>query len=869
MSQLDFKAFKQAGAKVKTLVFHPVQPWLAYADVNHTITVWDWTNQQVVWEVQLSGADEGTLQDAMLQRLAEKETGYYGKAAIPRPGATAKGTAPGAVKDLQFLDTEACYWQLALQHSMQYRAHSKAGLPHLGRVRGLKGHRWLIAACETKILMTDLVSRASREVPRAVMDGRAPTSLAFLYKCSPLLLGYGAGENNSQAIITPVMAVGTSAGVIYLISVSTLQVYAKLTGAHKSSVTKLLVLGGREQGGPDFLLSCSADGTVAVWEPSAAAPQGPDKEISAKVSFKAHDGAVLAMQLFQVNQGSPDPGPLRLITSGDDKRVAVWEAWTWKEGARTRPFAKGAADSLAFSPRAGAATGAEPCIVLSSGERAALWGLYPTSRQLEVREVASLDSLVPAGQKKLPKVYRVACHPLLPHVIAVGANTGVGLLSFDPQVPPPVAPFPLPAPAPADLDSPRAAPSTSAPFRGCEYVVATESQLWHVAYRPGWSEGPSGRQLDADLKSKHSVASFGPHGRAEVALSWDGAHCSVVWPEECRYTVYATEPLASKAPWREVARGSAIAVVWASASSTFAVLHVPKAAAPTPTTRSKKKLRAKEEDAAAAAAQAAASAAAAANTAVEVYRVEEGGAVKQVCSNVIMGSDRPTSLHGGAVLGVGFDKKIRPGHRRGQAMRWYSWSTYGGIGEVMVEPRWISWGPDASVAVLAYDDTLVFCRTQPTFSAFASLPLKDATSGAWHSHQLYVTTPSAVYCVMVASHADSTTPHLEVVRLASHAGGAVAQAAAAGDAAAALPAETLRCAGPTVCAGVREGVLWLLDTRGQPFVLPTSHAGLRARSLALAGAPALARSVAEQGVDHAVHLSDTTFSSDTAYLMLP
>ncbi len=36
--------------------------------------------------------------------------------------------------------------------------------------------------------------------------------------------GYGAGENNSQAIITPVMAVGTSAGVIYLISVSTLQV---------------------------------------------------------------------------------------------------------------------------------------------------------------------------------------------------------------------------------------------------------------------------------------------------------------------------------------------------------------------------------------------------------------------------------------------------------------------------------------------------------------------------------------------------------------------------------------------------------------------------------------------------------------------
>ncbi len=52
---------------------------------------------QVVWEVHLSGADEGALQDAMLQRLAEKETGYYGKAGIPRPGATSKGAAPGAV----------------------------------------------------------------------------------------------------------------------------------------------------------------------------------------------------------------------------------------------------------------------------------------------------------------------------------------------------------------------------------------------------------------------------------------------------------------------------------------------------------------------------------------------------------------------------------------------------------------------------------------------------------------------------------------------------------------------------------------------------------------------------------------------------
>jgi hypothetical protein len=41
-----------------------------------------------------------------------------------------------------------------------------------------------------------------------------------------------------------------------------------------------------------------------------------DSPFSAQVMWKAHDGSVLAMELFQVNQDSANPGPLRLITSG-------------------------------------------------------------------------------------------------------------------------------------------------------------------------------------------------------------------------------------------------------------------------------------------------------------------------------------------------------------------------------------------------------------------------------------------------------------------------------------------------------------------------------------------------------------------------
>ena len=55
--------------------------------------------------------------------------------------------------------------------------------------------------------------------------------------------------------------------------------------------------------------------------------------------------------------------------------MAVWEAWSWKERAQAKLFAKGSADALASSMRAGAATGSEPSILVISGERAAVWGM--------------------------------------------------------------------------------------------------------------------------------------------------------------------------------------------------------------------------------------------------------------------------------------------------------------------------------------------------------------------------------------------------------------------------------------------------------------------------------------------------------------
>ncbi len=82
-------------------------------------------------ETNLGVPDEGPLQDAALQRLAEKEPQYWGNqlsAAMVPP----KSVAAGPVRDVRFLDTQTCFWQLALGQSLQHGSTTSQGIPHLG-----------------------------------------------------------------------------------------------------------------------------------------------------------------------------------------------------------------------------------------------------------------------------------------------------------------------------------------------------------------------------------------------------------------------------------------------------------------------------------------------------------------------------------------------------------------------------------------------------------------------------------------------------------------------------------------------------------------------------------------------------------------
>ena len=48
--------------------------------------------------------------------------------------------------------------------------------------------------------------------------------------------------------------------------------------------------------------------------------------------------------------------------------------------------------------------------------------------------------------------------------------------------------------------------------------------------------------------------------------------------------------------------------------------------------------------------------------------------------------------------------------------------------------------------------------------------------------------------------------------------------------------------------GVREGSLWLVDSRGQPHTVPVNHPGLKARCLSAQGDSQAARLLAERGI---------------------
>ncbi|XP_051144638.1 uncharacterized protein LOC127260765 isoform X2 [Andrographis paniculata] len=761
-----------------------------------------------------------------------------------------------------------------------------------------------------------------RDVPKQDLDNRSLLCMEFLCR--------------SSANDGPLVAFGGSDGVIRVLSMLTWKLARRYTGGHKGSISCLMTF--MASTGEALLVSGGSDGLLVLWN----ADYGQDsRELVPKLSLKAHDGGVVAVELSRVVGAAP-----QLITIGADKTLAIWDTISFKELRRIKPVSKLACHSVASwcHPRA-------PNLdILTCVKDSHIWAIeHPTYSAL-TRPLCELSSLVPpqllASHKKL-RVYSMVAHPLQPHLVATGTNMGVLVCEFDMKSLPPVALLPTVA---------------GSREHSAVYVVERELKLLQFQLsntgnaalgnngtlnEMGRVRGETLEQLHVKQVKKH-ISMPVPHDSYSVlSVSSSGKFLAIVWPDIPYFSVYKVSD------WSIVDSGSARLLAWDTCRDRFALLEsLPPFKMPIIPKGSSSR---KAKEAAAAAAQAAAAAASAASSAgVQVRILLDDGTSNILMRSVGNRSEPVVGLHGGALLGVAYrtSRRISPGAATAistiQSMplsgfggtstssfstmddayssqkssseaappnfQLYSWESFQPVGGLLPQPEWTAWDQTVEYCAFAYQQYIVISSLRPQFRYLGDVAIPYATGGVWQRRQLFVATPTTIECVYVdagitpvdietkkkkeevklmeaqsravSEHGELALitvdsqqsvvqervslrpPMLQVVRLASfqHApsippfitlprqskvdgndsailkefeerrtnevavgGGGVAVAVTR------FPAEQKRPVGPLVIAGVRDGVLWLIDRYMSAHAISLGHPGIRCRCLAAYG----------------------------------
>ena len=638
----------------------------------------------------------------------------------------------------------------------------------------------------------------------------------------------------------------------------------------------------------DLVVAADSVGGLMVWD-AFARPLG-GRDLAPARSVEGHSGEVWSLCLAP---GPEDPALTapRLFSCAADRHVAAWDPHSLAELWRVKMDAKAPATSLAYSHRYFNLSGAHALLMTVNGSAvAAMYTLAALPPERGVRPCVDLAPLIPPGHKKVPKAYAVAVSPMRPNLAAVGANSGAAFLAFDRMYPLPVAPLPPASLADAHLGPGRDAGEAAAAAGRAAYVAHMGDALWLVTV------GAADRDLDGSgvahtlpvVLGKERIGSAAQQsGRAIVGASPSGAYVSCCWPAGRRYAVFY-RTLAGE--WQEVDSGLGVDLAWHSHRDQFAVveepppqlLHVPKP-------RGGGLLKSREKEAAKAAAAAAEAAAAAAARAVVRIRALDGLQVTLTCEQVAVGADVPVGVHGGPLLGVSYKRTTTAGAQlsgedASPVLQLWSWDGRTKVGPELPEPNFVRWDPTVSVVALGYLRQVTLFRARPSFEPIGAVPLAGATGAAWALRQLFVVTASGVHVAFVSAgesrgaaaralmdlgDGEARGPAeaaVSVVALASTTG-SDATSGLRGDAAgagAALPAPAPRPPGPLALLGARGGNLWLVNSYGQPMVLPLRHPGLRARCLAALGDVVGAAQVAAAGLAPAHHDDFASFLAAAA-----
>ncbi|KAK8655133.1 hypothetical protein V6N13_107723 [Hibiscus sabdariffa] len=744
---LRLRAFRATNEKIVKIAVHPTHPWLVTADASDHVSVWNWEHRQVIYELKAGGIDQRRLVGVKLEKLAEGESDSRGK-----PTEAIRG---GSVKQVSFFDDDVRFWQLWRNRSAA--AEAPTAVNHVtsafaSPAPSTKGRHFLVICCENKAIFLDLVTMRSRDVPKQELDNKSLLCMEFLSRSS-------VGDS-------PLVAFGGSDGVIRVLSMMTWKLVRRYTGGHKGSISCLMTF--MASTGEALLVSGASDGLLILW----SADHGQDsRELVPKLSLKAHDGGVVAVELSRVIGGAP-----QLITIGADKTLAIWDTVSFKELRRIKPVPRLACHSVASwcHPRA-------PNLdILTCVKDSYIWAIeHPTYSAL-TRPLCDLSSLVPpqavAPNKKL-RVYCMVAHPLQPHLVATGTNIGIIVSEFDAKSLPPVVPLPTPA---------------GSREHSAVYIVERELKL--LSFQLSNTANPSlgnngtlseaGKMRGDSLEALHvkqikkHISTPVPHDSYSVlSTSSSGKYLAIVWPDIPYFSIYKVSD------WSIVDSGSARLLAWDICSDRFAILEsaVPPRLPIVPKGSSSRK--AKE----AAAAQAAAAAATAASANVQVRILLDDGTSNILMRSIGSRSEPIIGLHGGALLGVayrtprkispgaamaistiqsmplsgfgssgsfatfddGFSSQRSPAEALPQNFQLFSWETFQPVGGLLPQPEWTAWDQTVEYCAFGYQHYIVISSLRPQYRYLGDVAIAHATGAVWQRRQLFVATPTTIECVFV------------------------------------------------------------------------------------------------------------------------
>ncbi|KAL6209059.1 hypothetical protein ACLB2K_020002 [Fragaria x ananassa] len=743
---LRLRAFRPTNEKIVKIQLHPTHPWLVTADASDHVSVWNWEHRQVIYELKAGGVDHRRLVGAKLEKLAEGETDSKGK-----PTEAMRG---GSVKQVNFYDDDVRFWQLWRNRTAAAEAPSainNVASPFSSPAPPTKGRHFLVICCENKAIFLDLVTMRGRDVPKQELDNKSLLCMEFLSRSA-------VGD-------VPLVAFGGSDGVIRVLSMMTWKLVRRYTGGHKGSIACLMTFVSTS--GEALLVSGGNDGLLVVWSADHAQDS---RELVPKLSIKAHDGGVVAVELSRVIGSAP-----QLISIGADKTLAIWDTISFKELRRIKPVSKLACHSVASwcHPRA-------PNLdILTCVKDSNIWAIeHPTYSAL-TRPLCELSSLIPphaiAPNKKI-RVYCMVAHPLQPHLVATGTNVGIIISEFDPKSLPAVAPLLTPS---------------GSREHSAVYVIERELKLinFQLSQTANPTLGNNASLRGDSLETLHvkqikkHISTPVPHDSYSVlSVSSSGKYLSIVWPDIPYFSIFKVSD------WSIVDSGSARLLAWDTCRDRFAILE--STLPPRIPVVQKGSSSRKAKEAAAAAAQAAAAAASAASAANVQVRILLDDGTSNILMRSIGGRSEPViGLHGGALLGVayrtsrrispvaataistiqsmplsgfggagvssfstfddGFSSHKSPAEAAALNFQLYSWETFQPVGGLLPHPEWTAWDQTVEYCAFAYQKYIVISSLRPQYRYLGDVAIPYATGAVWHRRQLFVVTPTTIECVFV------------------------------------------------------------------------------------------------------------------------